>query len=72
MWKSLLRKGKIWTKSKKNYDVNNKLMGEPITKPKTFSIYTESRIEHKNDKGMVMTGTCWRTGCEHAGRMGTV
>lgn len=30
-------------------------MGEPITKPETFSICTESRIEHENDKGMVMT-----------------
>lgn len=30
-------------------------MGEPITKSNTFSICTESRIEHENDKGMVTT-----------------
>lgn len=30
-------------------------MGEPITKSNTFSICTESRTEHENDKGMVTT-----------------
>ena len=66
MWKRIPRKGKIWTKSKKNYDVNNKLMGEPITKPKTFSICTESRIDHENDKGMVMTAAHAREQAENA------
>lgn len=40
-------------------------MGEPITKPKTFSICTESRIDHENDKGMVMTAAHAREQAEN-------
>ena len=41
-------------------------MGEPITKPKTFSICTESRIDHENDKGMVMTAAHAREQAKNA------
>ena len=43
--------------SPKECDVN-KLMGEAVTKPKTFSICIGSRIEHENDKGRVVSVAC--------------
>lgn len=53
----------------------NKLMGEAVTKPKTFSICIGSRIERENDKGRVVSvaragenGLCTTREDGHCGR----